>query len=263
MSIYKKLMDLNQDIEILENYQDFKAANILHKKFIREAQSLTPNRNTGFSGPYKQVFDKYFNLASTTPSQSLINTIRTDGFLLKEDQDQLIKYVTERLQSITPTPATQAPKNTTTPIATPSPTPTVTPTVTPTATPTATPQAVSQTPLVSIPVNNQQKSAPQTLSDTANYNAAMEPFYSGANQVSPQQNTMPNQKVNEQQLYMNSLNEIIELFKTKRPEAINAAEQIYVNTYTQLTNQSSKTLFARQIQRLRNQYNIARLKGQR
>jgi hypothetical protein len=100
----KKLAAINLDIELLENAGKFKAAEILQKKFIREAQSLTPKRDTGAYGPYKKVFDKYFNLASTTPSQNLISTIRNDGFLLKEDQDQLISYVNERLKSLTSTP---------------------------------------------------------------------------------------------------------------------------------------------------------------
>ena len=100
----KKLAAINSDIELLENAGKFKAAEILQKKFIREAQSLTPKRDTGAYGPYKKVFDKYFNLASTTPSQNLISTIRNDGFLLKEDQDQLISYVNERLKSLTPAP---------------------------------------------------------------------------------------------------------------------------------------------------------------
>ena len=100
----KKLAAINLDIELLENAGKFKAAEILQKKFIREAQSLTPKRDTGAYGPYKKVFDKYFNLASATPSQNLITTIRNDGFLLKEDQDQLISYVNERLKSLTPIP---------------------------------------------------------------------------------------------------------------------------------------------------------------
>jgi hypothetical protein len=274
MSSFIKLLILSKDIEILEEFGDYKSANILHKKFIREAQNLEPTRKTG---PYKQVFDKYLANAQNSPSQSLINQIRGNGFLFKEDQDQLISLITSKMNAATLTPTTNATLPVTTSSANKTPNTQgaedyagqstayqiATPKVSPVATSTATPQAVSQTPLVSIPVNNQQQSAPQTLSDTANYNAAMEPFYSGASQASLQQNLMQNQKVNEQQLYMDSLNEIIELFKTKRPEAINAAEQIYVNTYTQLTNQSSKKLFAQQIQRLRNQYNTARLKGQR
>lgn len=99
------LKKINDDINLLECNGKYQAAKILHKKFIREAQSstLTPEPKRD-SGPYKKVFDKYLNLASTTPSQNLISTIRSDGFLLKEDQDQLINYVNERLRSLTTAP---------------------------------------------------------------------------------------------------------------------------------------------------------------
>lgn len=262
MSVFEKLLSLNKDIELLEAFGDIKSANILHKKFIREAQSLDPKRD---SGPYKQVFDRYFNAAKTNPSPKLISSIRSDGFLLKEDQDQLVDYITEMIN--TKPPVQQAQPQ--------APVPTTTPTTTPTTAPglnlSKTPQPknvndarflntpkllLDQTPAV------QQPTSPVN-SDTANINAAMESMYSGVNQASEQQNVTQTPKVNEQQLYMDSLNEIIELYKTKRPDAIDAAEQIYVDTYTQLTNQSSKNLFLQQIQRLRTKYNTARIKGQR
>ena len=265
MSKFQKLADLYQDIELLENAGKIKAADILHKKFMKEAQ-LEPQRD---SGPYRQVFENYLR---SQPSPGLIEKIRNDGFLLRQDQDSLIAYITKKL--------------------TPSPT-TATPAATPAATPTVTPTGVAQGFINGIPAqpsfnfpdtsnayNPQSYSGPARQntdialqqqpqqqnpaeSDTANYNAAIEPLYAGINQVSQPQIVTQTPKVNEQELYMHSLNEIKELFKTKRPDAINAAEQLYVNTYTQLTNDSSKKLFAQQIQRLRNQYNTARLKGQR
>lgn len=129
MSSFKKLSRLSKDIEILEEFGDYKSANILHKKFIRAAQSLTPNRD---SGPYKQVFDKYFLSAKTNPSPSLVNAIRADGFLLKEDQDQLINYINDMIKTRTPvqqaqptapsTPAASAPTTVNT-ITTPAPAP--------------------------------------------------------------------------------------------------------------------------------------------
>jgi hypothetical protein len=98
---------------LLEAFGDIKSANILHKKFIREAQSLDPKRD---SGPYKQVFDRYFNAAKINPSPKLISSIRSDGFLLKEDQDQLVDYITEMIntkplvqQAQPQAPATPAP----------------------------------------------------------------------------------------------------------------------------------------------------------
>ena len=43
MSLFRKLSQINKDIEILEEYGDLKSANILHKKFIREAQRIGTN----------------------------------------------------------------------------------------------------------------------------------------------------------------------------------------------------------------------------
>jgi len=110
---FEKLAILNAEIELLENAGKFKAAEILQKKFMKEAKSLNPNRD---SGPYKQVFNKYIAIANTSPSQNLINTIRADGFLLREDQDQLVDYINLKLQTSAP-PATPAIQPTATPSA--------------------------------------------------------------------------------------------------------------------------------------------------
>jgi hypothetical protein len=146
MSVFKKLSSLNQDIELLESFGDIKAATILHKKFIKEAQqSLMPSRE---SGPYKQVFDKYFLSASTNPSQNLINSIRADGFLLREDQDKLVNYITEMMRN----KATVAP--------------TVAPTAAPTAaTPTTTTEFVELAKLAPMTSQPQQPQQEQQLAD--------------------------------------------------------------------------------------------------
>lgn len=145
------LKKINDDINLLECNGKYQAAKILHKKFIREAQSstLTPEPKRD-SGPYKKVFDKYLNLASTTPSQNLISTIRSDGFLLKEDQDQLINYVNERIKSLTAKPVTAPVTNSS--------------------------QEQTKLPIIPVPEDKQQKSPEQNLSDTSNMNAAMLPL---------------------------------------------------------------------------------------
>ena len=116
MSVFKKLSSLNQDIELLESFGDIKAATILHKKFIKESQSLMPSRD---SGPYNQVFDRYFLSARTNPSQNLINSIRADGFLLREDQDKLVNYITEMMGNKATAAPTAAPTPAATPVVTP------------------------------------------------------------------------------------------------------------------------------------------------
>ena len=153
MNKFQKLAQLNKDIEILEANGKFKSASILHDKFIKEAQSLEPSRN---SGPYKQVFDGYFLSARTNPSQSLINKIKADGFLLKEDQDKLVAYASEMIGNLAPTKAT--------------------PQANAVTVPSTAPIAIQQ-----IPPAKQQQSPDQTLSDTSNLNAGMENLYSAAN----------------------------------------------------------------------------------
>lgn len=112
MSKFNELSKINNDIELLESYGDYKAADILHNQFLRTAQSLEPSRE---SGPYKQVFDKYFLSARTNPTPALINAIKKDAFLLKEDQDKLVKFITEMLNT---KPSAQQSAPTTAPITT-------------------------------------------------------------------------------------------------------------------------------------------------
>ena len=153
MNKFQKLAQLNKDIEILEANDKFKSASILHDKFIKEAQSLEPSRD---SGPYKQVFDGYFLSARTNPSQNLINKIKADGFLLKEDQDKLVAYASEMMGNLAPNKAT--------------------PQTSAVTAPATAPIAIQQ-----IPPDKQQQSPTQALSDTSNLNAGMENLYSAAN----------------------------------------------------------------------------------
>jgi len=44
MNKFQKLSQINKDIELLENAGKIKAAQVLHQKFIREAQVVAPNR---------------------------------------------------------------------------------------------------------------------------------------------------------------------------------------------------------------------------
>jgi hypothetical protein len=48
MSIFKKLSQINKDIEILEASGKIKAAEVLHKKFIKEAQVAAPANQTNY-----------------------------------------------------------------------------------------------------------------------------------------------------------------------------------------------------------------------
>jgi hypothetical protein len=100
MNKFQKLAQLNKDIELLEAYGDFKSASILHKKFVKEAQELKNIRNTD---PYNKVFDKYIEKANANPSVDLIEAVKRNGFLYKEDQDQLASYISSKLNPVKPT----------------------------------------------------------------------------------------------------------------------------------------------------------------
>lgn len=65
MNKFEKLAKLNQDIEILENAGKFKAAEILQKKFLKEAQGFSYQDTSanydvpGYSGPRQDMPDPY------------------------------------------------------------------------------------------------------------------------------------------------------------------------------------------------------------
>jgi hypothetical protein len=179
MNKFQKLAQINKDIEILEANGKFKSASILHDKFIKEAKSLEPSRD---SGPYKQVFDRYFLSARTNPSQNLINKIKADGFLLKEDQDKLVAYASEMMGNLAPI----EPKPQTSSV----------------TAPTNAPIAIQQTSPA------KQQSPAQTLSDTANQNAVMENLYSAANAYKAPEDYFTNSLLKaKEQLSLGNLND--------------------------------------------------------
>jgi hypothetical protein len=73
-----------------------------------------------------------------------------------------------------------------------------------------------------------------------------------------QQNAMPNaqaqQESNEQRLYMNALNDIINGFASQDPTAISQAEQLYKGTLNSFKNPRRQQAFMDQIQRQRVKY---------
>lgn len=67
MNKFEKLAKLNKDIEVLENAGKFKAAEILQKKFLKEAQAFSYEDTSanydvlGYSGPRQNMPDTYGN----------------------------------------------------------------------------------------------------------------------------------------------------------------------------------------------------------
>lgn len=163
MSKFQKLKELNKDIELLEYFGKFKSASILHDKFIKEAQIKPVSYATEDRG---FTYEKYFNdklrkLQNAQNKDLVISEIRSDGFLKEEDKQQIINAISNSEKSA---PVGQLSDQ------------------------------VQQeqkdhqaylssvkTPLIPVPEKLQQQSPVQTLSDTANQNAAMDNFYSAAN----------------------------------------------------------------------------------
>lgn len=163
MNKFQKLKELNNDIELLESFGKFKSASILHDKFIKEAQIKPVSYATEDRG---FTYEKYFNdklrkLQNAQNKDLVISEIRSDGFLKEEDKQQIINAISNSEKSA---PVGQLSDQ------------------------------VQQeqkdhqaylssvkTPLIPVPENLQLQSPVQTLSDTANQNAAMENFYSAAN----------------------------------------------------------------------------------
>ncbi len=162
MNKFQKLAQLNKDIEILEANGKFKSASILHDKFIKEAQIKPVSYATEDRG---FTYEKYFNdklrkLQNAQNKDLVISEIRSDGFLKEEDKQQIINAISNSEKSA---PVGQLSEQV------------------------QQEQKEHQaylnsvkTPLTPVPEKKQQQSPVQTLSDTADQNAAMENLYSAA-----------------------------------------------------------------------------------
>lgn len=97
MTKFQKLAQIFKDIDLLESYGDFKAADILHKKFIRLAQNevtpvsyKTPQDDRGPT--YKKRFNEKLKAglaAQGIKKDNIIGSIYADQFFFDEDKKQL------------------------------------------------------------------------------------------------------------------------------------------------------------------------------
>ena len=259
MNKFQKLAQLNQDIELLENAGKIKSANILHKKFIREAQEYAIK-------PAQELMNEIF-LTSQNPTNEyneLIAAYNTNlGSYGNEDReliDKAIQRANKQRSLGTFSTSVQAP-NPTVPGYSQAPVPT-------TATTSNNPYQAYQTPADS-PVNitSTQNYAGENeayqIAQPVNYsnpqldadiqaNRAIKPNNIGdtANQMQSN-NTMPAIETNERQIYMNALNDIMLAFEQGDNQT---AETIYNGTINKFTNLKRRKYFGDQIQRLRTKY---------
>ncbi len=214
MNKFEKLAKLNKDIEVLENAGKFQAAEILQKKFLKEAQDAFGGLVTQDAKNFMMELDKAYSSGQST--LGVMQKAERAGLppqelqILKGHANKLSNQAKNEFDSKYPNTGYQTSNNTVAP---------------------STQAPSGQT-------DNFQNYYTEQ-SDTAN-------FYQ-------QQNSNPNadKESEEQKLYMQSLNEIINAFSKKDR---NAGEAIFNNTLKQFTNPKRKKAFSDQIQRQRTKY---------
>jgi hypothetical protein len=245
MNKFQKLAQLNQDIELLEAAGKIKAADILHKKFIREAQAdpfmglseiakkYMTQLELAYSQqkPIKPILDIAYNDDAVTINDKNILAVHADKIKDQysasgaQNVSNYVGYQTP--QSASPSPKEDyAGQNTAYQMASP------------TASPSPTEDYAGQntayqmaSPTASQPTTQtvQQPTSPVN-SDTANEMQA--------------RNTMPA----ESPIYQQAINQIANLLNTKTSENRDKAQQIYENTIGQFKDPKRKQLFAKQFQ---------------
>lgn len=225
MSKYNSLKKLYSEIELLESAGLIKAANVLHKKFVKEAQAKPAN------DLMKEIF-----LLAQNPGPDFDNLILYVKRMLdssppyNEDEIEAIKRSIEKAQkqrqNIGAFSTTVAPPNQTlAPAQTAAPSTPSTP---------STPSV--QDPTAPIGDLSDQVKAEQ-------FDIAFRGLGNSLNQAA--------QEKKERRLYMNALNDIILAFKEPNKEA---GEAIFQKTVTQFQNPIRKQLFINQIDRQRRKY---------
>ena len=225
MSKYYNLKKLYSDIEILESAGLYKAASVLHKKFVKEAQgdslnqemqpditknlqikSLEDNKNIFENNIENIIYKNYFVQDSVDAAAKALRDIRTlESSAYPEVQSRAKQLV-----------------------------------------------GIFEPRYYDIVMKYQGKSNPKATNLPENTSMSSEPIQAlGSGEDA------------EKELYMRALREIIENFKSKIPELINQGEKTYEEAFSQIKNEKRKKFFANQVQRLRNQYNTQRFKDQR
>ena len=246
MNRYDSLKKLYSDIEVLESAGLYKAANVLHKKFVKEAQAQGAFGGivTQDAKNFMMELDKAFNSGQPTlgvmqkaeraglPPQEL-QVLKNHAAKIKtqSNNDFNSQYPNTGYQTAEDTPATPArmPKMGPAQLAK-STVPTLQPM----------PERLDATETQQQPVAQDNfKSYLTEQSDIAN--------------LSQQQNSNPNaqQESVEQKLYMNALNNIENALKNNDR---NTAETIYNKTINEFKNPKRRDLFGKQIQRVRSKY---------
>jgi hypothetical protein len=248
MNKFQKLAQINRDIELLENAGKFQAAEVLQRKFIKEAQTDPFMGLSEIAKKYMMQLDQAYN--QKKPVEPILNIAYNDDAVTQNDKNILAghadkikdQYSSSIVQNVSNYPGYQTPQGTTVPanneayagqndaytMATP-------------ATSNIVPQEAyagqnNAYTMATPPTNNAAPAAQQQTS----------PAYSDTANQMQAQNTLPGDA--EPRLYQSSIQMIANLLNTKMPENRTKAQQIYENTIGQFTNEKRKQAFARQFQ---------------
>ena len=220
MNKFLKLTEINKDIELLESAGLFKAADVLHKKFIRVAQEFDPAKITTMLDQYKDMPANILDNDGMYVSPDL-KTYDDNGdlvpFFNDDDFETLLKTGKLEKNGKTYTYDFKKPLKSNLSETAPVTAPVTAPTATPTATPTAAPakeNKIDYTKYYSPPVFKLE----DFESEGALYNAALK-------------------KIKQEFLELDGDRDL--------------GEKVYTDTIVQFSNSKIKQQFANQVQNLR------------
>ena len=217
MNRYDSLKKLYSDIEVLESAGLYKAANVLHKKFVKEAQGAFGGIVTQDAKNFMMELDKAYN--SGQPTLGVIQKAERAGLPPQELQalkDHAAKISTQN-NNQNPTSGYSTPQDNTGPQGKAY----------------SDPDAAVTYLQTAFQGLGSGKTQPQATSgDTSNEMQA--------------QNSMPA----ESPMYQQAINQIAKLLQSKNPMNRTIAEKIYTDTIVKFKNEKRRKLFGEQYQRL-------------
>ena len=230
MNKFQKLAQLNKDIELLENAGKFQAAEVLQRKFIKEAQTDPFMGLSEIAKKYMMQLDQAYS--QKKPVEPILNNAYNDDTVTQNDKNILAvhadkikdQYNSSIAQNVSNYQGYQTPQGTTGP-----------------ANNEAYAGQNDAYTLATPPTNNAAPAAQQQASPVNTANNVGDT----ANQMQAQ-NTLPGDA--EPRLYQSSIQMIANLLNTKMPENREKAQKMYEDTIMQFKDPKRKQAFARQFQ---------------
>ena len=248
MNKFQKLAHLNKDIELLENAGKIKAANILHEKFIREAQTDPFMGLSEIAKKYMMQLDQAYS--QKKPVEPILNSAYNDDTVTQNDKNILAvhadkikdQYSSSIVQNVSNYQGYQTPQGTTVPVnneayAGQNDAYTM-----------ATPATTNIFPQEAYAGQNNAytMATPSTNNAAPAVQQQASPVYSDAANDVQAQNTIPA----ESPIYQQAINQIAKLLQAKNPMSRTMAQSIYDQTIVQFKDPKRKQAFANQFQRL-------------